>query len=79
MAESRNAFAYDDSGATVYFGVLPWGTEFRAWYRNFGESTMMFVSGDEFAIFIDRRWTTMDEDTFPHPAHIRRGYSPHLL
>lgn len=63
-AESRNAFAYDDSAATVYYGVLPWGTEFRAWYRNFGGSTMMFVSGDNFALFIDRRWTTMSEEVF---------------
>ncbi|MEO1288388.1 MAG: hypothetical protein AAFV93_11515, partial [Chloroflexota bacterium] len=63
-AESRNAFTYDDSAATVYYGVLPWGTEFRAWYRNFGDSTMMFVSGDGFALYIDRRWTTMSEETF---------------
>lgn len=63
-AESRNAFAYDNQSATVYFGVLPWGSEFRAWYRNFGGSTMMFVSGEDFAIFIDRRWTTMPEEVF---------------
>ncbi len=63
-AESRNAFAYDNQSATVYFGVLPWGTPFRAWYRNFGGSTMMFVSGEDFAIFIDRRWTTMPEEVF---------------
>lgn len=63
-AESRNAFAYDDAAATVYFGVLPWGIEFRGWYRNFGGSTMMFVSGQDFAIFIDRRWTTMEEERF---------------
>lgn len=63
-AESRNAFAYDDAAATVYYGVLPWGTEFRAWYRNFGESTMMYVSGADFALFIDRRWTTMTDESF---------------
>jgi|GEM_PF-432799 len=63
-AESRNAFAYDDAGATVYYGVLPWGTPFRAWYRNFGDSTMMYVSGDGFALFIDRRWTTMTDEAF---------------
>lgn len=64
MAESRNAFAYLDPAALEYMGVLPWGVEFRAWYRNFGESTMMFVSGVDFAVFIDRRWTTMSEDAF---------------
>ncbi|MEL6406492.1 MAG: hypothetical protein AAFR81_19135 [Chloroflexota bacterium] len=63
-AESRNAFAYLDPAALQYMGVLPWGTEFRAWYRNFGGSTMMFVSGEGFAIFIDRRFTTMTEEVF---------------
>ncbi|MGJ3240067.1 MAG: hypothetical protein ACFE0Q_15270 [Anaerolineae bacterium] len=63
-AESRNAFTYDDPAAQVYYGVMPWGTSFRAWYRNFGESTMMFVSGDGFALFIDRRWTTLSEEVF---------------
>lgn len=64
LAESRNAFAYLDPAALEYMGVMPWGTGFRAWYRNFGESTMMFVSGEGFAVFIDRRWTTMDENRF---------------
>jgi hypothetical protein len=64
IAESRNAFAYLDVAATEYMGVLPWGVEFRAWYRNFNESNMMFVSGSDFALFIDRRWTTMPESTF---------------
>lgn len=63
-AESRNAFSYLDQAAVEYMGVLPWGTSFRAWYRNFGGSTMMFVSGDDFAIFIDRRWTTMSQEVF---------------
>lgn len=63
-AESRNAFAYLDTAALQYMGVMPWGTKFRAWYRNFGESTMMFVSGPDFAVYIDRRWTTMEPLTF---------------
>jgi hypothetical protein len=63
-AESRNAFAYLDQAALQYMGVMPWGTGFRAWYRNFGESTMMFVSGEEFAVYIDRRWTTMEQEAF---------------
>lgn len=64
VAESRNAFAYLDLSATQYMGPLPWGVEFRAWYRNYNNSTMMFVSGEDFAVYIDRRWTTLPEDVF---------------
>lgn len=63
-AEATFAFAYLDAAAIQYMGVMPGGTRFRAWYRNFGASTMMFVSGEDFAVFIDRRWTTLDEDIF---------------
>ncbi|QPC82341.1 hypothetical protein G4Y79_22080 [Phototrophicus methaneseepsis] len=64
VAESRNAFAYLDLAATQYMGPVPWGTEIRAWYRNYSDSTMMFVSGDDFAVYLDRRWTTLSEETF---------------
>ncbi len=64
MAESEYAFSYLDLAATQYMGQMPLGTRFRAWYRNFAESNMMFVSGDDFAVYIDRRWTTMSEDLF---------------
>ena len=63
-AESRFAFSYLDPAATLYMGQMPSGVKFRAWYRNFGQSNMMFVSGDNFALFIDRRWTTMSEAAF---------------
>ena len=63
-AESNYAFSYLDVAALQYMGVMPAGTEFRAWYRNYSESNMMFVSGDNFALYIDRRFTTMDEDVF---------------
>ena len=63
-AESLNAFSYLDVGTTQYMGIMPRGTEFRAWYRNYGESTMMFVAGDGFGLYIDRRWTTLDPDIF---------------
>ncbi len=69
-ATSENAFAYLDRAALQYMGQMPFGTEFRAWYRNFNESTMMFVSGVEegtgfpFAVWIDQRWTTMEMQTF---------------
>jgi hypothetical protein len=62
--ESRNAFSYLDVTALEYMGVMPWDIEFRPWFRNFQESTMMFVTGDDFALFIDRRWTTMPEEAF---------------
>jgi hypothetical protein len=64
MAEARYAFAYLDPAALQFMGSIPAGVKFRAWYRNFGESTMMFVSGDNFAVFIDRRWTTLTEEAF---------------
>ncbi|PJF40454.1 MAG: hypothetical protein D6737_10415 [Chloroflexi bacterium] len=64
MAESQIAFAYLDVAATQYMGMMPQGTRFRAWYRNFGDSNMMFVSGENFALYIDRRWTTLTETTF---------------
>jgi hypothetical protein len=62
--EADYAFTYLDVAATQYMGVMPGGTQFKAWYRNFGDSTMMFVSGELFAVFIDRRWTSMPEDVF---------------
>jgi hypothetical protein len=62
--ESEFAFAYLDLTALEYMGVMPLGTQFRAWYRNFDDSTMMFVSGEDFAVYIDRRWTTMPQDVF---------------
>jgi hypothetical protein len=64
LAESVWAFTYMDVAALDYMGIMPQGTVFRAWYRNFAESNMMFVSGDDFALFIDRRWTTMPEEVF---------------
>jgi hypothetical protein len=66
IGESQLAFSYLDSAATQYMGIMPPGTKFKAWYRNFGASTMMFVSGDKFAVFIDRRWTTLPQDVFSH-------------
>lgn len=66
--ESNYAFTYLDVSATQYMGIMPAGTRFRAWYRNFGESNMMFVSGDDFAVFIDYRFTTLSPmvfDTLP--------------
>lgn len=62
--EAQYAFAYFDAAATQFYGIMPAGTEFRAWYRNFSGSSMMFVSGDNFAVYIDRRWTTMEQETF---------------
>lgn len=64
IAKSKLAFTYLDVSALQYMGIMPLDTEFRAWYRNFNESNMMFVSGDGFALFLDRRWTTLSENVF---------------
>lgn len=64
VGEAQYAFAYLDSAATQYMGAMPAGTTFKAWYRNFGDSSMMFVSGDDFAVYIDRRWTDLSEDVY---------------
>jgi len=64
MATSNYAFAYLDFAALDYMGVMPGGIEFRAVYRNFGASNMMFVSGDNFAVYLDYRFTTLPEITF---------------
>lgn len=62
--EADFAFAYLDLTALEYMGAIPRGTRFRAWYRNYRDSTMMFVSGEDFAVYIDRRWTNMPQDVF---------------
>ncbi len=64
LFESDFAFAYLDVSALEYMGIMPGGTQFRAWYRNFNDSTMMFVSGENFAVYIDQRFTTMPVDIF---------------
>lgn len=64
LYESVYAFAYLDPAALEFMGIMPEGIEFRAWYRNFNGSTMMFVSGDNFAVYLDRRWTTMPQEVF---------------
>jgi hypothetical protein len=63
-AESRFAFSYLDVAATQYMGIMPAGTRFRALYRNFNDSTMMFVQGTDFALYVDQRFTTLPETTF---------------
>lgn len=64
LFEAEWAFTYLDKAALEYMGIMPAGTEFRAWYRNFNTSTMMFVSGENFAVYIDRRWTNMPQEIF---------------
>lgn len=64
LFKSRNAFAYLDVTALQFMGPMPYDVEFRPWYRNFQESQMMFVTGQDFAVFIDRRWTDMPEEAF---------------
>jgi hypothetical protein len=61
---SRLAFSYLDVAALEYMGIMPYDVEFRPWYRNFQDSNMMFVSGENFAVYIDRRFTTMPDEAF---------------
>ncbi len=63
-AASDFAFSYLDVAATLYMGIMPGGIEFRAVYRNYGDSNMMFVTGSDFALYLDRRFTTMQETTY---------------
>lgn len=62
--EAEYAFSYLDTAALEFVGVMPLGTRFKAWYRSYGDSTMMFISGQDFALYVDRRWTTMPQDVF---------------
>jgi hypothetical protein len=64
QAESNFAFAYLDVGATQYMGIMPGGVEFRAVYRNFGQSRMMLVTSEQFSVYIDYRFTSLPEEIF---------------
>lgn len=64
LFKSRNAFSYLDVTALQFMGPMPYDIEFRPWYRNFQDSDMMFVTGENFAVFVDRRWTNMPEEVF---------------
>lgn len=74
-AESNWAFSYLDYAATQYMGIMPGGTQFRAWYRLFAGSDMMFVSGDNFALYVDYTFTTLPTTTFDSLPTIE-GVSP---
>jgi hypothetical protein len=64
VAASDLAFAYLDVGALQYMGTMPRGIEFEAWFRNFGESTMMYVVGENFAVYVSYNWTTLPEERY---------------
>jgi hypothetical protein len=64
QAESNYAFSYLDLAATQYMGIMPGGVRFRAVYRNFGQSSMMLVASDRFAVWVDYRFTSLPETTF---------------
>ncbi len=63
-AVSNYAFAYLDFRATQYMGIMPAGIKFKAWYRNFHGSKMMFVTGDNFAVYVDYSFTTLPPYVF---------------
>jgi len=64
LYRSEGAFAYLDVGATRYMGIMPDGTLFRPLYRNFSDSSMMFIAGEDFALYVDRRWTNLPEPLY---------------
>ncbi len=64
IGQSDFAFAYLDVGALQFMGIMPRGIEFEAWYRNFGDSTMMYVVGENFAVYISYEWTTFPMEAF---------------
>lgn len=64
LAESDYAFAYLDVAALQYMGIMPRGVPFEAWYRNYGESKMMYVVGENFALYVSQEWTTLPEEIF---------------
>ncbi len=64
VAQSDLAFAYLDVGALQYMGIMPRGVPFETWYRNFGDSTMMYVVGDNFAVYVSYQWTTLPEERY---------------
>ncbi len=45
-------------------GIMPAGIKFKAWYRNFHGSKMMFVTGDNFAVYVDYSFTTLPPYVF---------------
>ncbi len=63
-AVSNYAFAYLDFRAQQYMGIMPAGIRFKAWYRNFHGSKMMFVTGDDFAVYVDYTFTTLPPYVF---------------
>ena len=57
---SNGAFAYLDAGAKQYVGTMPKGTTFTAIARNATVgSQMLYVTGDNFAVFVDYAFTTI--------------------
>ena len=64
QGEGNYAFSYLDLAATQYMGIMPEGVRFRAVYRNFGQSSMMLVASDRFAVWVDYRFTSLPESTF---------------
>jgi hypothetical protein len=64
IGEANFAFAYLDPAATQYMGIMPGGTEFRAWYRNYADSDMMFVSSEDFALYVSYEFTSITIEVF---------------
>lgn len=78
--QSRGAFAFIDFGARQYVGEIPQGEEFKAVARNaLPDSTMIYVVGSEYAVFVDFNFTTLTADEFaalPDYRDYRGGIRP---
>lgn len=63
--QSRGAFAFIDFGARQYVGEVPQGASFKAVARNaLPDSTMIYVVGPDYAVFVDYNFTTLSADEF---------------
>ncbi|MCC7210125.1 MAG: hypothetical protein IT323_22670 [Anaerolineae bacterium] len=63
--QSRGAFAFIDFGARQFVGEIPQGAAFKAVARNaLPDSTMIYVVGPDYAVFVDYNFTTLSANEF---------------
>lgn len=63
--QSRGAFAFIDFGARQFVGEIPQGASLKAVARNaLPDSTMIYVVGPDYAVFVDYNFTTLTTGEF---------------
>lgn len=63
--QSRGAFAFIDFGARQFVGEVPQGAPLKAVARNaLPDSTMIYVVGADYAVFVDYKFTTLTAGEF---------------